>query len=150
MNVANTIIEELTVDNIHFRNQTFNKIYELYIEAHNSGRTLQPNELTTHSDVEVCNVATDLLLIDERYSESEIWAKKEVHSTTESEVLGKGVPKAIQLFKTKVVTGMLAELHARLADENISEDEELEITMEMARINRLKNILAKKANRLTI
>jgi hypothetical protein len=65
-------------------------------------------------------------------------------------VLGKGVPKAMQLFKTKVVTGMLAELQARLADENISEDEQLQIVSEMARINRLKVILAQKTNRLTI
>jgi hypothetical protein len=56
----------------------------------------------------------------------------------------------MQLFKTKVVTGMLAELQARLADENISEEEQLQIVSEMVRINRLKVILAQKTNRLTI
>ena len=81
---------------------------------------------------------------------SEIWTKKEVHTTTESEVLGKGVPKAMQLFKTKVVTGMIAELQARLANEDISEEEQLEIASEMVRLNRLKVILAHKTNRLTI
>jgi hypothetical protein len=98
----------------------------------------------------VCDAATDILFIDDQYAMSEIWTKKEVHTTTESEVLGKGVPKAIQLFKTKFITGMLADLQARLADENISEDEQLEIASEMARLNRLKVILAHKTNRLTI
>jgi DNA primase len=82
------------------------------------------NELVTHSDIAICDTATDLLFTDEQYTISEIWTKKDVHTTTESEVLSKGVPKAIQLFKTKVVTGMLAQLQVRLADENISEEEQ--------------------------
>ena len=56
----------------------------------------------------------------------------------------------VQLFKTKVVTGRLAELQARLCDENISEEDILTITEEMSRLNRLKVILAKRMNRLTI
>jgi hypothetical protein len=37
-----------------------------------------------------------------------------------------------------------------LADENISEEEQLEIASEMVRLNRLKVMLARKTNRLTI
>ena len=150
MNVAETILDEMEVDRMRFHNEAYNKIYDLYTNAHKAGRTLMPDELATHSDIEVCNAATDLLFIDDQYAMSEIWTKKDVHTTTESEVLGKGVPKAMQLFKTKVVTGMLAELQARLADDNISEDEQLEIASEMVRLNRLKVMLAKKTNRLTI
>jgi DNA primase len=150
MNVAETIIDEMTVDSMRFHNEVYNKIYDLYCTAHNAGRALLPEELTAHNDIEVCDAATDLLFIDDQYAMSEIWTKKDVHTTTESEVLGKGVPKAMQLFKTKVVTGMLAELQSRLADENISEDEQLEIASEMARLNRLKVMLARKTNRLTI
>ena len=150
MNVAETILDEMEVDSIRFHNDTYNKIYDLYSAAHKAGHILMPDELTAHSDIEVCDAATDLLFIDDQYAMSEIWTKKEVHTTTESEVLGKGVPKAMQLFKTKVVTGMLAELQARLADENISEEEQLEIASEMVRLNRLKVMLARKTNRLTI
>ncbi|MBP3550905.1 MAG: DNA primase [Alistipes sp.] len=150
MNVAETIIDEMTMDSMRFHDEIYNKIYDLYCSAHKEGRILMPDELATHSDIEVCNAATDLLFIDDQYAMSEIWTKKEVHTTTESEVLGKGVPKAIQLFKTKVITGMLAELQARLTDENIGEDEQLEIASEMARLNRLKVMLARKTNRLTI
>ena len=150
MNVAETILDEIAVDDMHFHNDVYEKIYQLYREAHNDKRILDPLELTTHNDIEVCNAATDLLFIDDQYAESEIWEKKEVHSATESEILGKGVPKAVQLFKTKFVTGMIAQLQTRLEDVNISEEEELEIAMEMARLNRLKQILAKKTNRLTI
>jgi hypothetical protein len=65
-------------------------------------------------------------------------------------MLGKGIPKAVQLFKTKVVTGRIAELQARLCDENISEEEMLSIAEELARLNRLKVMLAKRTNRLTL
>ena len=150
MNVAETIIDEIEVDSMRFHNEVYNKIYDMYRSAYKSGRIIMPDELATHSDIEICDAATDLLFIDDQYAMSEIWTKKDVHTTTESEVLGKGVPKAIQLFKTKVVTGMLAELQARLADENISEEEQLQIVSEMARINRLKVMLAQKTNRLTI
>ncbi|MBR6656092.1 MAG: DNA primase [Alistipes sp.] len=150
MNVAETIIDEMEVDHMHFHSEVYNKIYELYREAHNAKRILMPDELATHSDIEICDAATDLFFIDSQYAMSEIWTKKDVHTTTESEVLANGVPKAMQLFKTKVVTGMIANLQARLADENISEDEQLEIASEMARLNRLKVMLAHKTKRLTI
>ena len=151
MNVAETILDEIAMDDMHFHNEVYEKIYQLYSNAHKEGRALDPLELTMNNDdIEVCNAATDLLFIDDQYSESEIWEKKEVHSATESEVLGKGVPKAVQLFKTKFVTGMIAQLQARLDDANISEEEELEIAMEMVRLNRLRTMLAKKTNRLTI
>ena len=150
LNVAETIIDEMSVDNMCFHNSAYNKIYNLYRTARTEGRILLPDELTAHSDIEICDAATDLLFIDDQYAMSEIWTKKDVHTTTESEVLGKGVPKAMQLFKTKVVTGMLAELQAKLQDENISEDDQLEIASKMAQLNRLKVMLARKTNRTTI
>ena len=150
MNVAETILDEMAVDNIRFHNETYNKIYDLYCAAHKSGRMLTPDELATHSDIDVCDAATDLFFIDDQYAMSEIWTKKDVHTTTESEVLGKGVPKAMLLFKTKVVTGMLAKLQAKLADETISEEEQLDIASEMVQLNRLKVVLAKKMKRQTI
>ena len=150
MNVAETIIDEMSMDDMHFHNEAYNKIYDIYREARTVGRIPQPDEFTSHNDIAVCDAVTDLLFIDDQYSESEIWTKKEVHTTTESEVLGKGVPKAIQLFKTKVITGMLAELQAKLQDENLSEEEQLDIASKMAQLNRLKVMLARKTNRLTI
>ena len=150
LNVADTIIDEIAVDDIHFSNRAYDKIYALCRTAHEAGRVVMPDELASHSDIEVCDAATDLLFIDDQYAMSEIWTKKDVHTTTESEVLAKGVPKAIQLFKTKVVTGMIAQLQARLASEDISEDEQLEIAAEMVRLNRLKVMLARKTNRQTI
>ena len=150
MNVAETIIDEMSMDDMHFHNEAYNKIYDIYREARTTGRIPQPDEFTSHNDIAVCDAVTDLLFIDDQYSESEIWTKKEVHTTTESEVLGKGVPKAIQLFKTKVITGMLAELQAKLQDESLSEEEQLDIASKMAQLNRLKVMLARKTNRLTI
>ena len=150
LNVAETIIDEMSMDDMRFNNGTYNKIYNLYRAARESGRIVTPDELASHSDIEVCDAATDLLFIDDQYEMSEIWTKKEVHTTTEEEVLGKGVPKAIQLFKTKVITGMITELQAKLANEDISEEEQLEIVSKMVQLNRLKVKLARKTNRQTI
>ena len=150
LNVADTIIDEMSMDDMYFNNGAYNKIYNLYRSAHESGRIVTPDELASHTDIEVCDAATDLLFIDDQYAMSEIWTKKDVHTTTEEEVLGKGVPKAILLFKTKAVLGMLAELQAKLHDENLSEEEQLEIVSKMVQLNRLKVKLARKTNRQTI
>ncbi len=150
MNVAETIIDEMSMDDMHFHNEAYNKIYEIYRVARSNGRTPLPEEFTSHSDIAVCDAVTDLFFIDDQYAMSEIWTKKEVHTTTESEVLGNGVPKAMLLFKTKVVSARLNELQAALQREDISEEEELEIASQMVSLNRLKVILSKKTNRLTI
>ena len=150
LNVAETIIDEMAMDDMCFNNSSYNKIYDLYRTARTEGRIVTPDELASHSDIEICDAATDLLFIDDQYAMSEIWTKKEVHTTTEEEVLGKGVPKAILLFKTKAVMGMLAELQAKLHDENLSEEEQLEIVSKMVQLNRLKVKLARKTNRQTI
>ena len=150
LNVADTIIEEMSMDDMRFSNDAYNKIYDLYRSARESGRVVTPDELASHSDIEVCDAATDLLFIDDQYAMSEIWTKKEVHTTTEEEVLGKGVPKAVLLFKTKAVLGMLAELQAKLHDESLSEEEQLDIMSKMVQLNRLKVKLARKTNRQTI
>ena len=150
LNVAETIIDEMSMDNMRFHNEAYNKIYDIYRTARTAGRVPQIDEFTSHSDIAVCDAVTDLIFIDDQYSESEIWSKKEVHTTTESEVLGNGVPKAILLFKTKVISARLFELQAALQREDISEDEQLEIASEMVNLNRLKVILARKTNRLTI
>ena len=150
MNVAETIIDEMAMDDMRFQNEAYNKIYNAYRSAHEAGRILMPEELASHSDIDVCDAATDLFFIDDQYSVSEIWTKKEVHTTTEEEVLGKGVPKAILLFKTKAVLGMLTALQAKLLDENISEEEQAEILSKMVQLNRLKVRLAHKTNRQTI
>ena len=150
LNVADTIIDEMSMDDMYFNNGAYNKIYNLYRSAHESGRIVTPDELASHTDIEVCDAATDLLFIDDQYAMSEIWTKKDVHTTTEEEVLGKGVPKAILLFKTKAVLGMLAELQAKLHDESLSEEEQLEIVSKMVQLNRLKVKLARKTNRQTI
>ena len=150
MNVAETIIDEMSMDDMSFRNEAYNKIYNMYRGARDVGRVLMPEEFASHSDIEVCDAVTDLFFIDDQYAMSEIWTKKEVHTTTEEEVLGKGVPKAILLFKTKAVIGMLEDLQAKLQCEDISEEEQAEILSKMVQLNRLKVRLAHKTNRQTI
>ncbi len=150
MNVAETIIDELQEDNMRFSNNAYNKIYSIYRTSREAGQAVNVEELVTNSDIEVCDAVTDISFIDDQYSVSEIWTKKDVHTTTEEEVLGKGVPKAIMLFKTKAIMGLLAELQAKLHDESISDDEQLEIISKIAQLNRLKVKLARQTNRQTL
>lgn len=63
-----------------------------------------------HSDPEVCNVSVDILTSEDHYVPSELWRRKEVHVESDAEMLAVGVPKAVTLYKSKVIERMSREL----------------------------------------
>jgi DNA primase len=150
INVADLIISELSEDDFGFTNEAYDTIYKHYHALREKGSYPDPQEYISHSNPDVCNAAVDVMTIDETYAESELWTKKEVHITSESEVLGEGVPKVIQLFKTKRLTLMIESLQKRLNDENLSEEEFMDIMSRLVTLNRAKVMLTKQVNRLTI
>ena len=150
INVADLIVSELSEDGFGFKNAAYNIIYKHYNELRNQGSYPSPQEYINHPNPEVCNAAVDVLTTDETYAESELWTKKEVHITSESEILGEGVPKVIQLFKTKRLTMMIESLQQRLGDENLSEEEFADIMSRLVTLNRAKVMLTKQVNRLSI
>ena len=150
INVADLIVSELSEDGFGFKNEAYNIIYKHYNQLRCQGSYPSPQEYINHSNPEVCNAAVDVLTTDETYAESELWTKKEVHITSESEILGEGVPKVIQLFKTKRLTMMIESLQQRLGDENLSEEEFADIMSRLVTLNRAKVMLTKQVNRLSI
>ena len=150
INVSDLIVSELSEDGFGFKNEAYNIIYKHYNQLRSQGSYPSPQEYINHTNPDVCNAAVDVLTTDETYAESELWTKKEVHITSESEILGEGVPKVIQLFKTKRLTMMIESLQQRLGDENISEEEFADIMSRLVTLNRAKVMLTKQVNRLSI
>ncbi len=150
INVADLIVSELSEDDFGFTNKAYDAIYKHYQALREKGSYPNPQEYINHSNPEVCNAAIDVMTIDETYAESELWTKKEVHMASESEVLGEGVPKVIQLFKTKRLTIMIESLQKRLNEENLSEEEFMNIMSRLVTLNRAKVMLTKRVKRLTI
>ena len=133
-NVAEVIFDELADGDLTFRNPQYDKIRAAYLEQWQQtgvGIEVPAHVFLNHVDPEVCNVSVDLLTSDDNYVPSELWRRKEVHVESDAEMLAVGVPKAVALYKTKVIEGLIRECQERLSDENLTEDEECEITQRL-------------------
>ncbi len=152
-NVAEVIFAELADGDLTFHNANYDKIRATYREQwlHSGVGVEVPAHLfINHLDPDVCNVSVDILTSDDNYVASELWKRKDVHVESETEMLAVGVPKAVALYKSKVIEGLIKECQARLADEGLSEDEEMELAQRLSALNRAKVTMAKKLQRLIL
>ena len=116
-NVAEVIFGELDADGLEFQNRVFNEILRVYREqwcALGLGVEVPIHHFINHSDPEVCNVSVDILTSEDHYVPSELWRRKEVHVESDAEMLAVGVPKAVTLYKSKVIERMSRELREKL------------------------------------
>lgn len=152
-NVAEVIFSELSDDQIVFRNPVYAKIMAVYREQWEqlgTGVEVPAHLFLNHIDPEVCNRAVDLLTADDNYVPSELWKRKEVHVESDAEMLAVGVPKAVTLYKSKVIESLIKELQTRLADEGLSEEEESDLVQRLNNYNRVKVAIARKLQRLIL
>ena len=67
---------------------------------------------------------------------------------TEGEILAAGVPKAIILYRSKIVDRMYSKQLERLADENMSDEERDECVKLLTRFNKVRLALSNESKRL--
>ncbi len=153
INIADEIFRSLDDDNITFTNPVFNTILQTYREQWERlgvGVEVPMQYFVNHHDPEVCNMTVDIMTSDDNYVPSEIWKQKEVHVESESEILAAGVPKAIMIYRSKIVDRMINAELERLRSGNLSDEEESECAMLIARLNQVKNALSKRSDRLIL
>ncbi len=148
-NVAEVIFSELSDDNIEFRNPVYTKIMAAYREQWTqlgTGVEVPAHVFLNHIDPEVCNMSVDILTADDNYVLSELWQRKEIHIDSDAEMLAVGVPKAVTLYKSKVIEALIKELQAKLDDE-LPDEEQKEIMQRLAAYNQVKKTIANKIGR---
>ena len=153
MNVAAEIFRDLDADGLHFENKAYDEILDLYRklwQETGEGVEVPVHNFINHADPQVCNAAVDILTSDDNYVPSEIWRKKDVHVESDEEILATGVPKAITLYKSKIIERIITEQKAKLSDPNIDDSQLAEITMYLSRLNKAKVQLSKKLQRLIL
>lgn len=143
----------LNDDNIVFRNPVYNKIMAAYREQWaqlGTGTEVPAHVFLNHIDPEVCNMSVDILTSDDNYVASELWRRKEIHIDSDAEMLAVGVPKAVTLYKSKVVDALIKELQSRLGDEEITDEEMRDVVQRLSNYNKVKVSIAKKIQRLIL
>lgn len=150
LNVAEVIINNLDQNGITMKNPTFRKIYEEYKSMREAQEPIEINHFINHPDPEVCNAVVDLLTYDENYPVSKLWKRFDIVVESEQDRLPTALPRAVILYKSKVIDDIIAELYPRLDDPSLSDEEKDEITRQISILNQERNSISKKLERLIV
>lgn len=146
MPVAETIVKELSSDNIHFLTPLYSTILSAYTVAVESGHTLRYEELLSSEDTSIISAIADILIKDEHHKVSGLWSRLDMQPLTERELLWKSVPKAILLYKSKVVEMQIRTLQEEMA-QNIDEIDQQK-TERIVQLNTIRSTILDKYKRL--
>ena len=152
-NVAEEILLSVEADNISFINPVFNEMLQTYREQWQTlgaGVEVPAQYFVNHPNPDVCNMAVDILTSDDNYVASEIWRRKDIHVESEEEILSVGVPKAIMLYRSKILERMIETLLKRLQSGELSEEEASECMREMDQLNKMKLAISTSTQRLIL
>ena len=150
LNVAEVIISNLDQNGITMKDPTFRKIYEEYKSMREAQEPIEINHFINHPDPEVCNAVVDLLTYDENYPVSKLWKRFDIVVESEQDRLPTALPRAVILYKSKVIDDIIAELRLRLNDTSLSEEEQIEITQQISILNQERTSISKKLSRLIV
>lgn len=152
-NVAEVIFDELSDGDIAFRNPVYARILEIYRSLWSQtgpGVEVPAQYFLNDVDPEVCNMSVDILTSDDNYVPSELWRRKDIHVESDAEMLAVGVPKAVTLYKSKVVDSLIKELLGKLGDEQMTEEQQDEVLRRLAGYNLVKVSISHKLQRLIL
>ncbi|MDR2890116.1 MAG: DNA primase [Alistipes sp.] len=177
LNVADTIAGELQTNGLEFRNPQYRAIYDTYLgvrgdldgEAAKDGASekdasenggaardggghteVPAHHFITHHDAAVCNVSVDLLTADDIYTLSKLWKRHDVIVTSERERLPEALPRAVILYRSKVIELLSAELRAKLKDPDLPEADADDILRRITALNRERTSIARRLSRLIL
>lgn len=145
--VASTIVNELRSDGIEMQNGVYNLIFQAYAMALEAGEEMTSDRLLSSSDVKVSSAVADILSWSENYSASYIWERYDMRPKSEQELLFKAVPKAVLLYKSKVVEQRIRDLQRRMS-EGASDEIDEGLVDEIRNLNSVKVSIAERYKRL--
>lgn len=147
LGVASTIIEELRADKIEFHSLLFKKIFDDYCMFYDKDEFPPAGWYINHEDTQVSSYVIDLITRDDIYKPSTIWERHQINVRTEGENLGVAIPKALTIFKSKVIADRVATLQIQL--QGVEDmDKAREIMEELIRNNTIKVSLLERYQRL--
>ena len=153
VNIADEIFYNLDEDKISFLNPVYQKILDTYREQWKQlgvGVKVPERHFINHIDPDVCNMSVDILTSDDNLVPSKLWQQKDVHVESEVEMLSNGVPKAIMLYRSKIIERLIKELTQRLDDSDLSDDDQIDIVRRLDELNNAKTAISRQSQRLIL
>ncbi len=150
-NVADSIFESLEEDSVYFQDARYRALVECY-KAHRAevpaGEKVPEHYFIELDNPEASSAAVDILTEGDNHKQSSIWREHDIFTGSEEERLGKIIPKAIILYKSKAIEAIIANLNERLAGLGDEEEAEIARILEaIAALNAERNKIAHKTSR---
>ena len=151
-NVAETIVDMMrNVIGFDFQNPDCRAIYECYVANMSAvGEEVALSLFINYPSSSVASMAVDLLTMDDNYVPSKLWSEHDIGISSEKDRLSEALPRAIMLYKSKVIERLSATFQAQLDDPNTGEDEALEIVGKLRALNNERNDISRKLKRLIL
>jgi DNA primase len=153
LNVADTIIGELRANDFTLRNPNYRALYDTYASQHDEageGVEIFTHNFINHPDPEVSGAAVDLLTADDIYTLSKLWKRHEFSVVSERERLFAALPRAVLVYKSKVIAELSAELMARQREPDLPYEAVAEIQKRITALNGERTKISKRLSRLIL
>ncbi|MDR1023935.1 MAG: DNA primase [Prevotellaceae bacterium] len=124
--VSAYIINEIAGEDLSFQNLEYQQIFEEYKKLLEASDTVDIRHFINHPDQRLCEMAIDLL--SQKYTLSKIWRQPET-SLADEDRLQVEVPKAINVYKSKIVTQAMVRLLAEMDGKSNPEQDVLLIKL---------------------
>ena len=141
--VSQELYLQLQDDEIEFSNPIFQKIYLEMVFRLNQNETISIDDLVSHSDLDISQNVTDILMDDEKHVLSN-WERKEIAVTAKDEVLPKLVSDAILNLRRVLIEHKIKDLFQEVSVPE-TRDSALELVVNYTE---LKKKLFEKLNRI--
>jgi len=144
------IINEILNDDLDFKNLVYQKMFNEYLTQLDVNPEFDIHYFVNHPDSQISQIAVDFLSTP--YVLSKIWVNHETSSEDDVDFLHHAIPKAILVFKSKILLQAIKKLHVELAKlDPVNQVEEInEIFKKNIILNDLKNTLSKELDRIVL
>lgn len=161
-NVAASIIEEIEGDNITLENPVLNKIFIIYVQSYNDviGDFMEKGEecewrfplhtLINSNDPDMSRMVSSIVMENINYKVSQLWKQFDILVPDEEERLISAVPRAILIYKTKVIENIISELNKELISSDLSEDRVCELMNQINILNTMRKSVCEKFSRIIL
>ncbi len=150
VSIGQYIINEMLNDDLEFKNLVFQKIFNEYLSQLEINPAVDNRFFVNHPDSKISQVAVDFLSTPHKLSK--IWDKHQAFSEEDVDFLHRVVPKAIIVYKSKIMKLAIKKLQDELSKLNQKSqvDEINEILKKIITLNDLQNTLSKELERIVL
>lgn len=147
--VAELIFSELELDSIVFTDSNLSSIIETYREllAKSNGEEIDLSSLINNPSPDICKIIADIIFNKDAYIPSKIWSKVDESVIDVEASLSRAVPKAIAIYKQKVVDKMIDDLKKSIATAT-SNEQSLDILKNIHMLEQAKKSICQKYQRI--